>query len=83
MREEARATEAIIRGVSQQNWLDSMKKSGLDKLELPQSVLNLMQQAFELGHNSGQVLMLDVLKDIYDNDVDTFEDIFDPYLEGL
>lgn len=70
-------TEAIVKGISQAAWEESMKESGMDKLSLTKDSLSLMRIAFELGHNSGQTAMMDTLRELYYQDEFLLEDFFE------
>jgi hypothetical protein len=69
----------MLKGVSTINWAEFERElerqGGLQ--ELPESFRELLKRFFEVGHMTGQVATYDVMKDIYEKDVEQIVEIFE------
>lgn len=79
----AKKFEAVIEGTSQKNWEEMLKETGLVKLNMSQETLSVARLVFSMGVNAGQVEMMDSMREIYNMDVDLFEEFFDEDEDSL
>lgn len=66
----------IAQELRQQEWKEMMQHTGMDKLKLTQDQLSLMRLCFTLGFDAGADTMMDILKDIREQDTEVFENLF-------
>lgn len=75
--------EAIIEGTTQKHWEQMMKEAGLVDIEMSQESLSIVRLVFSLGVNAGQGDMMDSMREIYNMDIDLFEEFFNEDEDSL
>lgn len=63
--------------VVQTNWEETLGASDLLDLNLPKEFMDIVQAYYEKGHNAGESAAIDSMREIYENDVDLFEEFFE------
>lgn len=74
--------ESIL-GSVQNSWEQVVKDTNLERLNLPPEFVAILRLYYSIAHNEGQESMMDVMRDIYDNDIDLFESFFEPNTDIL
>lgn len=61
----------------QQRWEEMVKATDLDNLRLNKEMFSLMRVVFQLGYQQGQTDDFIQMQEIYDNDPDLFQAMFE------
>lgn len=62
--------------IVQAKWEQVMNETGVSKLDMPKEYFAVIRVLFQLGYQEGQTDTMDQMKDIYENDIDLFEEMF-------
>lgn len=68
--------------IVQAKWEKVMNETGASKLSMPIEYFAVMRIYFQLAYQEGQADMLESMKEVYENDPDLFEEMFDDEDEG-
>lgn len=65
-----------LNDIVQAKWETTMNESGISKIAVSEEIFALLRVTFQLGYQEGQTDTMDQMKDIYENDIDLFEEMF-------
>lgn len=63
--------------IVQAKWEKVMNETGAHKLSIPIEMFSLLRVYFQLAYQEGQTDMLDTMRDVYHNNPDHFEYMFE------
>ena len=63
--------------VVQGKWEKDMEDTGISKLAIPEEYVAIMRVCYQLGYQGGQTDTFNEIKDIFNNDIDAFQEMFD------
>lgn len=71
-------TKELVAGISEMSWAVVLGKLKANGYQLSECHLDMMKMCFELGHDVGAKATVDVMRDLYVNDLDSLEVMLDP-----
>jgi hypothetical protein len=69
--------------IVQAKWEKVMNETGGSKLSMPIEMFSILRVYFQLAYQEGYADMLGQMKEVYENDPDLFEHMFEDEMEGL